>query len=85
MGTDTGTLIGVAQALEQKRALAIVADIAAMGDFFKESDAFRAGWDSACEEITERLRTEVWPGCLPPIDAAKTLEANAGPCPEPKA
>ena len=85
MGTDTDTLIGVAQALEQKRALVIVADIAAMGDFFTESDAFRAGWDSACEEITERLRTEVWPGCLPPIDAAKTLEANAGPCPELKA
>ena len=56
MGTDTGTLIGVAQALEQKRALAIVADIAAMGDFFTSSEAFRAGWDSACEEIAHRLR-----------------------------
>jgi len=56
MGTDTGTLIGVAQALEQKRALAIVADIAAMGDFFTISEAFRAGWNSACEEIARRLR-----------------------------
>lgn len=85
MKAETDILIGVAQALEQKRALSIVADIAAMGDFFKDNDSFRAGWDSACEEITERLRTEVWTGCLPPIDAAKTLEANAGPCPELKA
>ena len=82
MEADTDTLIGVAQALEQKRALTIVADIAAMGDFFKDNDAFRAGWDSACEEITERLRTEVWPLCLPPVDAAKVYDP--GPCPETK-
>lgn len=72
---DADVVIGVAQALEQQRALAIVREIAEYGDFFKEDHAFRAGWDSACEEIEQRLRTEVWPGCLPPVDAKKDGES----------
>lgn len=60
-------VIGVAQALEQRRALTIAGDVADLGVLL--NGPFKAGFEMACEEITRRLRTEVWELCLPPVDA----------------
>ncbi len=61
-------LLELAGALEQRRGLAIVEAVTALAAGFHDG-AFRAGFETACEEITLRLRTEVWEHCLPPVDA----------------
>ena len=66
----TDQLIELAGALEQRRGLAIVDAVAALSAGYQEG-AFKAGFETACEEITLRLRTEVWDNCLPPVDAPK--------------
>lgn len=68
----TEECIALAQALEQRRALGIVEQVAALPVGGKDADAptpFQAGYQLACEEILHRLRTEVWDGCLPPVAA----------------
>lgn len=68
--------IELASALEVHRALRIVAEVAALPVGGKEADQptqFHAGYQLACEEIAERIRTEVHvlpggltlPGCGP--------------------
>ena len=72
MGEDE--VIELAQALEQKRALQIVADVQALevgGAGAEMPTPFQAGYQMACEEITHRLLTEVWPLCLKPQGAHK--------------
>lgn len=74
-------VIEIAQALEQRRALTIVGAVAALpigGADEMAPTAFQAGYQQACEEISHRLRTEVWPMCLPPIDAPKSGECEEG-------
>ena len=69
IGCETTHLIGVAQALEQQRALKIaesVTNLPVGGSTVDMPTAFHAGYQLACEEITHRLKTEVWDGCLPP-------------------
>ena len=66
----TDQLIELAGALEQRRGLAIVDAVAVLSAGYQDG-AFKAGFETACEEITLRLRTEVWDHCLPPVDAPK--------------
>lgn len=76
-------VIEIAQALEQRRALTIVETVASLpigGAAEIAPSAFQAGYQQACDEIAHRLRTEVWPMCLSPIDAPKRIDA--GPSPE---
>ena len=61
--------IELAQALEQLRALKIVEKVSALpigGADVGMPTPFHAGYQLACEEITHRLRTEIWTGCLTP-------------------
>lgn len=69
-------VIELAQALEQRRGLAIVAAVEQDGhsSFPRTAPVFQAGFDFACEEITRRLRTEVWENCLTPVDARPAAE-----------
>lgn len=70
--------IELAQALEQQRALHIVAAVMALpvgGATATMPTQFQAGYQLACEEIDHRLRTEQWEFCatpapLPPNDQA---------------
>ena len=60
--------IELAQALEQQRALAIVAVVKALsvgGADANMPTAFHAGYQLACDEIEHRLRTEQWELSLP--------------------
>ena len=50
----------VAIALEQQRALKIVADVTALRSDRDMREPFDAGFVTACEEIEHRLRTERW-------------------------
>ncbi len=50
----------VAAALEQQRALKIVADVRRLRTENEMPSYFDAGYDLACEEIDHRLRTEEW-------------------------
>lgn len=55
--------IELAEALEQQRALAIVATVKALGVGGADADiptAFHAGYQLACDEIEHRLRHEKW-------------------------
>lgn len=74
--TTDDEAIELASALELHRALRIVADVAALPVGGKDADQptqFHAGYQLACEEIAERIRTEVHvlpgglklPGCGP--------------------
>lgn len=71
----TDQLLELAGALEQRRGLQIVANAAKLAEHLYEGPV-RSGWEMACEEITERLRTEVWEGCLPPVDAPPSPTLN---------
>ncbi|WP_119157956.1 hypothetical protein [Caldimonas tepidiphila] len=71
----------LAQALEQLRAQKIVEAVAALPIGGKDADMptqFQAGYQLACEEIMTRLRTEVWDGCLPPVDSALAAGKASG-------
>ena len=63
----------VAIALEQQRALKIVADVAALRSGRDMTEAFDAGFVTACDEIDLRLRTERWAlgGVDGPLPAAR--------------
>lgn len=63
----------VAIALEQQRALKIVADVAALRSDKDMTEAFDAGFVTACDEIEHRLRTERWAlgGVDGPLPAAR--------------
>lgn len=66
-------IIELAQALEQRRALAItdaVHNLPVGGRTANMPTAFQAGYCAACEEIEHRLRTEEWTHCLKPVGAA---------------
>lgn len=66
-------IIELAQALEQRRALAItdaVHNLPIGGRTANMPTAFQAGYCAACEEIEHRLRTEEWTHCLKPVGAA---------------
>lgn len=72
--------IGLAQALEQARAVKIAEAVAALpiGDATNDMPTpFQSGFQLACEEITHRLRTEEWDLCLRPIDAAIAASKEA--------
>ncbi len=88
--------IELASALELQRAVRIVADVAALPVGGKDTDQptqFHAGYQLACEEIAERIRTEVHvlpggltlPGCGPlpsirqPAEPAPAEGASAMP------
>ncbi len=63
-------MVELAQALEQLRALTIVATVQSIPLGGEEADmptAFQAGYQTACDEIEHRLRTEAWDGCLAPV------------------
>jgi hypothetical protein len=76
-GAASDEVIDLAVALEQKRALHIVADVRKHG-FSKSANAIptqaEAVFDLACEEIEHRLRTETWElaGVTGPLPAAST-------------
>lgn len=60
--------IELAEALEQQRALAIVATVKALGVGGADADmptAFHAGYQLACDEIEHRLRHEKWELVVP--------------------
>lgn len=71
-------VIDLACALEQRRALHIVAEVAALqigGADSQTPTPFQAGYALACEEIGTRLRTQQWELCgvpspLPPAGSA---------------
>lgn len=71
-------VIDLACALEQRRALHIVAEVAALqigGADSQTPTPFQAGYALACEEICTRLRTQQWELCgvpspLPPAGSA---------------
>lgn len=61
--TESDEAITLAAALEQQRALKIVEAVASLpigGKDEAKPTPFHAGYQLACEEIAERLRTEVW-------------------------
>lgn len=74
MDASPDEVIGLAQALEQQRAVKIAEAVEGLADRFY--GPFRAGFEQACEEIIHRLKTEVWELCLPPINAEANQEAH---------
>lgn len=71
----------LAQALEQRRALAIAETVQALpvgGKDEMQPSPFHAGYQLACEEIIHRLRTEVWDLCLRPVDAPPPNSGEGG-------
>lgn len=71
--------IDLAQALERLRALKIVEAVAALpigGATANMPTPYQAGYQLACEEITFRLRTEIWDLCLPPIGSSPPPKAE---------
>lgn len=65
-------VIELAQALEQQRALKIVEAVQRLATGFEAT--YARAFAQACEEITHRLRTEVWELCARPIDAPAAPE-----------
>jgi hypothetical protein len=73
-------VIEFAQALEQRRGLAIVEAVRTLpigGHDAQMITAFQAGYQTgyqtACDEIEHRLRTEEWEMCLKPVGAKAVL------------
>lgn len=79
-------LIELAAALEMHRALRIVADVSALPIGGNDADMptpFHAGYQLACEEIAERIRTQrmVVPGGMV-LPACGTLPSVMQPAPK---
>lgn len=63
-------VLGVAQAIEQLRAVKIAEAVAGLAPHYVADSEFRNGYETACDEILHRLRTEQWSElCLPPVAA----------------
>lgn len=77
-------IIELAQALEQRRAIAIaeaVHNLPIGGRTANMPTAFQAGYCAACEEIEHRLRTEEWTHCLKPVGIAAAQAGAQEPKP----